>query len=198
LRAKGKDGFMEQSRGGPVSQSGKKDKRLDLTQAELGFAREVTEAGGGSVSRCYGCGACSAHCPILPKANGYDPRRLIRLILLGQREEVLSQPLIWYCSTCYNCHEVCPQEVSFTEIGMTLKNLAVREGRYPAGLPAQVGLLSDHGRLYEIGEFENEKRAKLDLPPLGEEPDDYRALLSGLAEALDSAGEMRDEEGGGA
>ncbi len=177
-----------------MSERGLGEDRLDLDRADFGFAQEVTEAGGG-ISRCYACGACSAFCPILPKAEGYDPRRLIRLILLGQRETVLSQPLIWYCSTCYSCHEACPQEVSFTEIGYVLKNLAVTEGRYPAGLPAQVGLLSDHGRLYEIGEFENEKRAKLDLPPLGEEPDDYRTLLSGLAESLDKDNETPVEEG---
>ncbi len=170
---------------------------LDLDDADFGFAGEVAEAGGDGVSRCYACGACSAFCPILPKAEGYDPRRLIRLILLGQREEVLSQPLIWYCSTCYSCHEVCPQEVSFTEIGYTLKNLAVREGRFPAGLPAQVGLLSEHGRLYEIGEFENEKRAKQGLPPLKEDPGDFKTLLTGLARSMGSAGNGPAEEGGG-
>ncbi len=178
-----------------MSENGADLNKVDLDGADFGFAREVAEAGGGGVARCYACRACSAYCPILPKAEGYDPRRLIRLILLGQREAVLDQPLIWYCSTCYSCHEVCPQRVSFTEIGYALKNLAVTAGRFPAGLPAQVGLLSDHGRLYEIGEFENEKRAKLDLPLLKEDPDDYRALLKGLAGSLDSAGEAREEGG---
>ena len=178
-----------------MSERGTEQNTLELDGADFGFAQEVAEAGGGGVSRCYGCGACSALCPVLPKAEGYDPRRLIRLILLGQREEVLSQPLIWYCSTCYSCHEICPQQVSFTEIGYALKNLAVIEGRYPAGLPAQVGLLSDHGRLYEIGEFENEKRTKLGLPPLKEEPQDYRALLGRLAGALGSSGGAREEGG---
>ena len=169
---------------------------LNLDEADFAFAKEVAAAGGEGVSCCYGCGACSAFCPILPKTQGYDPRRLIRLILLGQREEVLSQPLIWYCSTCYSCHEVCPQKVPFTEIGYALKNLAVKEGRYPAGLSAQVGLLSDHGRLYEIGEFENEKRVKADLPPLREETREYGVLLAGLASSLASADQDREGEGG--
>lgn len=178
-----------------MSDNGTAGNILELDGGDPDFAREVARAGGDGVARCYGCGACSALCPILPKAEGYDPRRLIRLILLGQREEVLAQPLIWYCSTCYSCHEICPQQVSFTEIGYALKNLAVTEGRYPAGLPAQVDLLSDHGRLYEIGEFENEKRSKLGLPPLSEEPRDYRALLDRLAGSLGSAGDSLEEGG---
>jgi|GEM_PF-316477 len=173
---------------------------LDLDRADLGFSQEVVEAGGGGLRNCYGCGACSAFCPILPKAEGYDPRRLIRLVLLGQRELVLGQPLIWLCSTCYSCQEVCPQQVSFTEISFALKNLAVEAGFLPSGLPAQVDLLSRFGRLYEVGEFENEKRAKLGLPPQESQGGDYRSLLAGLAARLGGAGSRpgpREDKGGG-
>ena len=47
-------------------------------------------------------------------------------------------------------------------------------------MTAQADLLRDHGRLYEITEFENKKRAELGLPDLEERPADYAELLKGF------------------
>jgi heterodisulfide reductase subunit C len=58
-----------------------------------------------------------------------------------------------------------------------IKNLAVEEACVPPGLKAQKGLLKQHGRLYEVTDFENEKREKLGLPPIVEHPEDYDRLL---------------------
>jgi heterodisulfide reductase subunit C len=110
----------------------------------------------------------------------FDPRRLIRRIILGLRDEVLGSRLPWRCSTCFTCQETCPQKVGFTEVLFVVKNLAAEEGRFPPGLSAQPELLREHGRLYEITEFENEKRTELGLPPLDERPQDFQALLKDL------------------
>jgi len=53
----------------------------------------------------------------------------------------------------------------------------VQEACMPAGLTVQRNLLKERGRLYEIGEFENEKREKMGLPRIKEHPEDYNALL---------------------
>ena len=158
---------------------------IDMDRADLGFASEVAaQPGGEGIRKCLACGSCSAACPVLRHAKGYDPRRLIRLVILGQREEVLKDPLIWLCSTCYSCHEVCPQNVSFTEISFVLKNMAVEAGHFPPALGAQVDLLREHGRLYEVGEFENEKRTEMGLPEVAERPDNFQVVLAPLAKRL--------------
>ena len=59
----------------------------------------------------------------------YNCRRIIRQILLGMREEVLSSPLIWLCLVCYRCYVRCPQKVNFTDIMRVLRYLAVKEKR---------------------------------------------------------------------
>lgn len=166
---------------------------IDLDRADMSFADEVAATEGGAhIRNCYACGACSALCPILPQREEYDPRRIIRLVLLGQRETVLSEPFIWFCSTCLACQEVCPQGVNFTEVSFALKNMAVAAGLQPGGMTAQLDLLTDHGRLYEIGEFENDKRAKLGLPEMAERPEHFKTMLAGLKAAT---GEAKAGEG---
>ena len=99
------------------------------------------------------------------------------MALLGMKKEVLESDFIWLCSSCYGCHEVCPQNVRFTEVMFAIKNLAVAEACIPPGLTAQKSLLKSHGRLYEVTDFENEKREKLRLPRIVEHPEDFDSLL---------------------
>jgi heterodisulfide reductase subunit C2 len=138
--------------------------------------------GGEGIRSCFACKACSAVCPITPIKEGYDPRKIIRMALLGMKREVIENPLIWMCSSCYGCHEVCPQNVRFTDVMFAIKNLAAQEACLPPGLTAQKSLLTGHGRLYEVTDFENEKRGKMGLPNIVEHPEDYAAILSGEPE----------------
>jgi heterodisulfide reductase subunit C len=68
----------------------------------------------------------------------YNPRKIIRMILLGMREQVLSSKIIWLCSQCYTCSANCPQDVDFSHIMMALRNLAVKEGHAPPDLLEKV------------------------------------------------------------
>lgn len=151
---------------------------IDLDRADPGFKHDVARRHGAEqIKRCYTCGVCSASCPVGANNPDFDPRRLIRLVVLGQKEEVLRSPLLWYCSTCYTCQEACPEGVNFTEVCFVLKNMAAEAGYQPPSMNAQVGLLKEHGRLYEVGEFENENRKELGLPEIEERPGHYRAML---------------------
>ena len=99
------------------------------------------------------------------------------MILLGLEEEVLKQEGLWHCSTCYTCQESCPQQVNFTEVVFALRNMAVRKGLAPAGMGAARKLLTQQGRMYEVGEFENEKRSEVGLPAIKADAEVYRDLL---------------------
>ena len=152
--------------------------RIKLNELNPSFKNRVAQQPGGEgILACYGCKACTAACPIEQVEKRYDPRKIIRMALLGMEKEVLESDFIWLCSSCYNCQEVCPQNVKFTEVMFAIKNLAVQEACMPAGLTSQRNLLKERGRLYEIGEFENEKREKMGLPRIKEHPEDYDALL---------------------
>jgi heterodisulfide reductase subunit C2 len=152
--------------------------RIRINDLDPSFKHRVAEQPGGeNLKACFACKACTAACPIQPVDKRYDPRKIIRMILLGMKKEVLESDFIWLCSSCYGCHEVCPQHVRFTDVMVALRNLAAGEGCLPPGLTAQRSLLKGHGRLYEVGDFENEKREKLGLPPIQERPEDYDRLL---------------------
>jgi len=87
--------------------------------------------GGEQIKVCYSCGTCTAGCPVSDVDPRYSPRKIIRQVLLGQREAVLSSPLLWYCETCYACTAYCPQNVKFGDVMRALREMAVEEGYWP-------------------------------------------------------------------
>ncbi len=151
---------------------------IDVGRLDPGFRAEIAaEPGGERFLRCFSCGTCVAGCPVAGRTEKYNPRRIVRMALLGMRQEVLSSEFVWLCSTCYTCYERCPQDVHIPELMNAIRNIAVRQGYVPPAFLQQAGLLRDHGRLYEITAFENERRAEQGLPPIREQADDVRRIL---------------------
>ncbi|MBW2344850.1 MAG: 4Fe-4S dicluster domain-containing protein [Deltaproteobacteria bacterium] len=140
---------------------------IDLEQADPNFRKELArQPGGKRISACFMCRTCVASCPISAVNDRFNPLRIIRMALYGLKEQVLSSDFIWLCSSCYACQERCPQGVSITEFMTLLKNMAAKEGHMPTGIKAQLGFVKGEGRIYPIDDFDNKKRAKIDLPAI--------------------------------
>jgi heterodisulfide reductase subunit C len=166
-----------------------RDEIIDVGCLDREFRNEiVAEPGGERFMRCFSCGTCVAGCPVAGETEQYNPRRIVRMALIGMRQEVLSSAFVWLCSSCYTCYERCPQDVHIPELMNAIRNIAVREGHVPAAFRQQAELLGDHGRLYEITEFENERRAEQGLPPIEEQVSDVHRILvrSGVVEETES------------
>jgi coenzyme F420-reducing hydrogenase delta subunit/formate hydrogenlyase subunit 6/NADH:ubiquinone oxidoreductase subunit I len=58
----------------------------------------------------------------------YNPRRLLRLVMLGLREEAFASPTTWLCSACDLCYSACPQKIHISEVIGAVKTLAVEAG----------------------------------------------------------------------
>ncbi len=76
-----------------------------------------------TVSACIQCGTCTASCPNA-FAMDFSPRRLWRLIVLGQEEAVFASRTFALCSSCYYCTLRCPRGLALTEAMATLKQAA--------------------------------------------------------------------------
>ncbi|MFQ6086449.1 MAG: 4Fe-4S dicluster domain-containing protein [Candidatus Bathyarchaeia archaeon] len=118
---------------------------------------------GKGVLSCIQCGRCSSSCPVARLIDEHNPRRLMEMIILGLRSEVLSQQLPWYCLSCFTCLDRCPQGGDVGEAMFAIRNIAVEEGKVPAGVIAQARNLIETGRVVNPTAFMISKRQKMGL-----------------------------------
>ncbi len=158
------------------------DKQLIiLDKLHPNFKKEVAqEHGAEHIGRCFACGTCSVICPVFAVEERYDPRKIIRMITLGMKDEVLKSDLIWLCAGCYGCYELCPRDVKLTNIMSVLRQLAIREGIIPNVMKATVDQLEKFGRLTEVSDYENAVRLKKDMPELKLTIPEIKKLLEKL------------------
>ena len=80
----------------------------DLVAAKIGLEE---------IRPCYTCGSCTGVCPVREVVDDFDPRRIIHMIVLGMKQDVLSSDLIWYCCLCNSCYYVCPAKLFLEDAG---------------------------------------------------------------------------------
>ena len=108
------------------------------------FKYDVAEhPGGDNIKLCFACGTCTAGCPVSAIDTEYNPRKIIRQVLLGMRKEVLSSEVIWRCVQCYSCTAKCPQNVKFRDVMRALREMAAEEGYVKPELIQQVETLDE-------------------------------------------------------
>ncbi|MDR2623760.1 MAG: CoB--CoM heterodisulfide reductase subunit C [Methanobrevibacter sp.] len=91
------------------------------------FTQLFVDAGIDSVEHCFQCGTCSGGCPS-GRRTPYKIRQIVRKCLMGLKDEVISDPSLWMCTTCYTCQERCPRSVKIVEIIKLARNEAVKAG----------------------------------------------------------------------
>ncbi|MDY6791373.1 MAG: heterodisulfide reductase-related iron-sulfur binding cluster [Thermodesulfobacteriota bacterium] len=87
---------------------------------------------GGNLNLCLTCGACSSGCPATGLAN-MDPRKFLRMVVLGMDKEITGNPWVWMCSLCQRCIHVCPMEVNIPGMVYEARKLWPRDER-PKGI----------------------------------------------------------------
>lgn len=105
--------------------------------------------GGERVTNCFLCGTCTAGCPISRLHEDYNPRQLMRRVLLG-KTDVLADPVLWQCMQCHVCTAHCPQDVRTADVIRAIRQLAVDEHRMTEELMDAVVALDEQQRLERI------------------------------------------------
>lgn len=152
---------------------------IRLSTLESNFMHEVANTPRGKgVLLCIQCGRCSGSCPVARLTTEHNPRRLMEMIILGLRSEVILRQLPWYCLSCFTCLDRCPQGGDIGEVMFAIRNLAVKEGNVPAGVIIQARNLINTGRVINPTRrmlIEREKRGLIE--DLSTAVDDVRKIL---------------------
>ncbi|MDZ7338692.1 MAG: 4Fe-4S dicluster domain-containing protein [candidate division KSB1 bacterium] len=104
------------------------------------FVRRVGDLSGVDPRECYQCGKCSSGCPMTPEMD-IIPSQVIRLLQLGQEQEVLGCKTIWLCASCFQCYSRCPKGIDFSRLAEALRMLAMAakvEYLAPEDVPSEV------------------------------------------------------------
>jgi heterodisulfide reductase subunit C len=106
------------------------------------------------VRACIQCGTCSASCPNA-FAMDLTPRKLWRLVLMGQSETIFQSQTFYLCSSCYTCTLRCPRGLPLTEAMDKLKAIAGRQNLAPYRRSARfygqfLNSVRRHGRVREM------------------------------------------------
>lgn len=111
---------------------------------------------GANVAACLQCRKCTSGCPVACRAD-LKPHELVRLVQLGQRDEVLGSRMIWECTSCQTCITRCPQEVDIAAMNDELRRISRAEGRDFSGTAVAtfnelfLRAIRRRGRIYEFG-----------------------------------------------
>ena len=100
---------------------------------DFDFKKEVIAKIGttpSSFQNCFYCGTCTAGCAFSGLRSDIDPRKFVRQVVLGLRDEVLNSSFIWLCTICERCTVNCPNEVNIAELVQVIRG---RFGIKPPG-----------------------------------------------------------------
>jgi len=141
-----------------------------VSELDLGFMSEVASTPRGKgILLCIQCGRCSSGCPVARLTNDHNPRRLMEMIILGLKKEVLPTQLPWYCLSCFTCLDRCPQGGDVGDVMFAIRNLAVKQGNMPAGVAAQAKALYETTRVINPVRSALDKRESMGLGKLDTE-----------------------------
>jgi heterodisulfide reductase subunit C len=106
------------------------------------------------VRACIQCGTCSGSCPN-EFAMDFTPRRLWRMVLAGQADEIFSSKTFLLCSACYFCTLRCPRGLPLTEAMDGLKQMAAETNSRKQSGSIQfyrkfIQSVRRHGRVHEL------------------------------------------------
>ncbi len=105
-------------------------RKHDICQIDLSLIKRILKHDRVSekigLLRCIQCGLCTGSCPAA-QFSDFSPREIIHEVLRGNTQ-IIQDPSIWNCFSCYTCHMRCPRSNSPVTIIQVLKQISLAEG----------------------------------------------------------------------
>jgi heterodisulfide reductase subunit C2 len=127
---------------------------IDWTNTAL--RDEVERRSSTPVAACLQCHKCSTGCPIAPETDLLSSQ-VMRMVQLGQEDDLLACRAIWLCASCETCTSRCPMGIDVASVMDVLRMMAVERGvssadrRVKRFNAAFLGSVERHGRVFELG-----------------------------------------------
>ena len=94
---------------------------------------------------CLGCKICGSVCTINDLSVPANPQALL-LDLFLQKELAHDDPVLRYCTNCYNCMSACPWHIRIPEVVRAMRKEMALETPFEKAFKSSIGIW---GRVYE-------------------------------------------------
>ena len=106
---------------------------IELDELDCDFKESVQESTPeANLDLCLTCGACTGGCPA-SELLGMDPRKILRMVLLGMDDEVKKTPWAWVCTMCGRCFNACPMKINVPKLVYSIRRSWPRD-KAPKGI----------------------------------------------------------------
>ncbi len=94
--------------------------RIMRQRIDPNLSDELQKYGAGEWNDCFHCGNCTASCPLTENGSLF-PRKEIRFLQLGLKDELAACTEPWLCYYCGDCSKQCPRNANPGELMMALR-----------------------------------------------------------------------------
>jgi len=98
----------------------------DVEPLVIGGEKSVLPEDPSWADECLTCGTCACSCPI-SGVDGLDPRKIVRMAVLGMDKELVESSWPWKCTLCGKCEEACPANIEITSLMRKIRGARNRD-----------------------------------------------------------------------
>jgi len=113
-------------------------KAATLVEPDLSFVRELKEAGGDTLKKCFQCATCSVVCALSPEQKPY-PRKEMIYSQWGLKDRLVNNVDVWLCHYCNDCSTHCPRGARPGDTLRAIRAMSFRHFAFPSFMGKIVG-----------------------------------------------------------
>lgn len=96
------------------------------TRVDPSMIDELKTYGAIGIEKCFNCGNCTAICPLTSNDHPF-PRRTIRFLQMGMRDQLMASTDPWMCYFCGDCSITCPRGAEPAETMMSTRRWLIAQ-----------------------------------------------------------------------